>query len=116
MGTAGPESGGGQVPIPVTRGNFDNSWGVAGELSGSLTSEVASVLVFSAVAGLVPGAAIEGADVASLAASAPAVLTGIFSVRIMAPSSCAVFIFHQTPPAKAVATTMHTSRINFNGR
>src|SRR5579859_6800863 len=107
------ESADDQWRIPVTFGNFDNSCGVAGVLSGSEASEDASGLALSVTAGRVAAVAAAGD---CCGGAAPAGLTGIFSVWIMAPFNCAFSIFNQTPPANAVTMTMNTSSINRNGR
>src|ERR1022692_4105406 len=88
------ESADDQWRTPVTRGNLDNSCAEAGELAGSPASEIASDASF---------------------AIAPAGVTGIFSVWIIALLSCAVFSFHQTPPANAAVITTHISRIRAIG-
>src|SRR6266568_1439445 len=106
------ESADDQWRIPVTRGNFDNSCAVAGVLSGSLASEVASGAAFVSVVGFADA----GATFTSFVMSAGAGLTGIFSVRIIALPNWSVLSFHHTPPANAVAITMHTSRISMTGR
>src|ERR1039458_1140090 len=84
------ESADDQWRTPVTRGNLDNSCAEAGELAGSPASEIASEASFASVAGGAGAVAVGGATDASFAI-APAGVTGIFSVWIIALLSCAVF-------------------------
>src|SRR5260370_9009625 len=80
-------------------GNFDNSRGLEGELVAWLSSEVA------------PGLMLAGF------AAVPLVGFGaILSVRTIWLANCDGFGFHQTLPANAEATTMHTSRTSIPGR
>src|ERR1700724_2687401 len=107
------ESAEDQCRTPVIRGNFDNSCAEAGELAGSVDSEIASGVAFAAGVGF--GGAIEGATGTFLATSESPSLAGICSVWRIALPSCAVFKFHQTPPANAAAMMTHTSSINLSG-
>src|ERR1700722_4367010 len=105
------ESAEDQWRIPVTRGNFAISWALAGELSESSALSIASGLDCAAVVPSALGTEGTGAVVRSLGAGAAGCEDdgdAGFSVTI-APPSCVVFIFHQTPPAIIVATTIHTS-------
>src|ERR1017187_13863 len=108
------ESADDQWRTPVTRGNLDNSCAEAGELAGSPASEIASEASFASVAGGAGAVAVGGATDAAFAI-APAGVTGIFSRLIIALLSCAVFSFHQTPPANAAVITTHISRIRAIG-
>src|ERR1700722_2428351 len=75
------ESADDQCRIPVTFGNFDNSWGVAGALSGSPASDITSELGFAVVVEFAFAAMLGAAGSAlSFTTPAPAGLTGIFSV------------------------------------
>src|SRR5580704_14507197 len=105
------ESADDQWRIPVTRGNFDNSCGVAGALSGSLASEAASVLALAAAVGTVGTGAV-GCWFAALVLDG---LTGIFSVRGVALKKNVVFS-SQTPPANAAQIAMNASSISRTGR
>jgi hypothetical protein len=95
------------------RGNFDNSCAVAGELVDWLASDKESGDTFPGIVEFTFVTA--GATAASWLVSVLFVLAAILSVRIIALLNCAVFSFHQTPAAKAVAITMPTRRISANG-
>src|SRR5579859_3091058 len=107
------ESAEDQWRIPVMRGNFDSSCAVAGELVDWPASDIESTVGFAA---LVEFAAVTaGATVTSWLASVLFVLAAILSVRIIALLNCAVFNFHHTPAANALATTMLSSKISTKG-
>src|SRR6202035_990767 len=97
------ESADDQCWIPVTIGNFDNSRGLAGEVAPGL---------------MLAGFAVVPADGAAGASLAPVPIGfgAIFSVRTILLANCDGFSFHQTLPANAEATTMHTSRTSMPGR